>query len=87
MIETIVAAIVQGGAVGGVLVWHLLKTDGRLERLEEAQNRTTRAILLLSLSSPPSRQRREAQSIYDEIVDGAPRSTARDRPLERSLAS
>ena len=86
MIETVALAILQTGAVGGVLVWHLFRTDGRMRALEEAQNRTTRAILLLTVSQPSASvaHKREAEAIYNEMLDAQPRT--RDAGLERGMA-
>lgn len=42
--------LLQVGAIGAVLAWMLVKTDARIERVERALDRLTRAQLLTLVS-------------------------------------
>lgn len=46
-----VGTILQNGIAGGVLVWFMLKHEKWQRRSEEAQDRTTRAMISLSMSN------------------------------------
>lgn len=87
MIESIVIALVQAGVAGAVLAWHLLKTEKSMDKLREAQDRTTRAVLALTLSLPGATEttHAEVRRIYDEMVE-RDRVVERDAVLERKLA-
>lgn len=47
---TVITALVNYGALGVVLAWHLWRTDQRLDRLEQALERWARVQLLSILA-------------------------------------
>lgn len=47
---TLLAALINYGALGTVLAWHLWRTDRRLDRLERALERWARVQLLTVLA-------------------------------------
>lgn len=55
------------GGVGVVLAWMLWRTDRRLERLERAIDRLTRAQLLFLLAVGPAGAGAEARALLEEL--------------------
>lgn len=57
------------GAVGIILAWHMIRIVPRLDRIERAIDRQTRAHMLDLISRPDTSEgvRRQAQSINREI--------------------
>jgi hypothetical protein len=60
--DSLVISILQVGAIGAVLVWHLVRTDSRMERMERALDRTTRSILMLAVTQPGATAATRAQA-------------------------
>ena len=71
-------ALVNLGAVGIVLAWFMWRTEPRLERIERAMDRFTRAQLIEALYRPGSdesakrmaRQMLREMGFHDEGLDG-----------------
>lgn len=65
--------LIQLGAVGGVLVWFMFKTEPRLRGVEAAIDRMARSILLLVVSIPHATDtaKEQAKGIITEIDDAA----------------
>ena len=57
------------GAVGGVLVWFMLKAEPRMRRIEEAIDRQSKTVLLFMLSQEEvgERYKAEARRLLREI--------------------
>lgn len=69
-IENLVAqALVQAGVLGPVLVWFMLRAEARLERLERAQDRLTRAQMLTLIARPDVEEpiKHQARILLQEI--------------------
>ena len=64
----VVTALVQAGVLGPIVGWLMLRTDRRLERLEAAINRMTRAYALSLFLRPDltAPVRKEARSLIQE---------------------
>lgn len=67
-----VAPIVQTGAVGGVLVWFMFRSEPRLKSIEMAIDRMARSILLLVIALPNATAtiKEQAENIKKEIDGG-----------------
>jgi hypothetical protein len=63
-----VQPLINVGAVGGVLAWVLWRTDRRLERLERAIDRLTRAQTLALVAHESSGVRQQAQALLAELA-------------------
>ena len=63
------STLLQLGAIGAVLLWFMLRAEAKLESIALAQDRNTRAILLLTMALPSADEpmRRAAREILDEI--------------------
>lgn len=61
--------LINLGAVGAILAYFLVRTDPRLERLENAVDRLARAQMLMLIASPVTDEaiKRQAQSIINEL--------------------
>ena len=68
------------GAVGIILAWHMIRIVPRLDRIERAIDRQTRAHMLDILSRPGVSEpvRRQAQALNREIKDRYSLNTAED---------
>ena len=63
------APLLQLGAVGCTLAFVLVRLEARLRSVEDAQDRQTRALLLLTLANNnlTPRMRREAEALAEEV--------------------
>jgi hypothetical protein len=61
--------LINLGAVGAVLAWFLFRSESRMERLESAVDRMTRAMMLELASRPDVSPaiKRQAAEIVEEI--------------------
>ena len=63
------APLLQLGGIGACLAFVLVRLEARLRAVEDAQDRQTRALLLLTLANNnlTPRMRREAEALAEEV--------------------
>lgn len=70
-VEQWIMPILQTGAVGAVLVWFMLRAEGRMKAIETAIDRAARANLVLAMALDPAGNKiREHARAIDAEIDG-----------------
>jgi hypothetical protein len=67
-------ALAPAGVAGVVLGWFMLRSDGRMDRVERALDRLTRAQMLTLLSRPEVEEtvKVQARAVLNEMAPASP---------------